>query len=82
MALSLSYFPYRRAVLLLLATVLPHSLAITHHFDWTVGWVTANPDGQHDRPVIGVNGQWPWPLLNFTRGDRVIVDLHNGVSED
>lgn len=80
MALSLSNFPYR-TVLLLLATVLPATFAATtHNFDWTVGWVTANPDGMHERPVIGLNGQWPWPLLNFTMGDRVVVNLHNGVS--
>lgn len=80
MALSLSNFQYRR-VLLLLATILRYSFATTHTFDWDVGWVTANPDGMQERPVIGVNGQWPWPMLNFTMGDRVIVNLHNSVSK-
>lgn len=79
MALSLSNFPFRMA-LVLLAAVLPCSFATTHNFDWTVSWVSANPDGMHQRPVIGLNGQWPWPLLNFTMGDQVIVNLHNGVS--
>ena len=69
-------------MLLFLATILRCSLAATHNFDWTVGWVTANPDGMLERPVMGLNGQWPWPLLNFTMGDRVIVNLHNGVSRD
>lgn len=79
MALSLSNFLYR-SVLLLLASLLQQSLAITHTFDWSVSWVNANPDGMQERPVIGLNGQWPWPLLNFTMGDRVVVNLHNGVS--
>ena len=78
MALSLSNFPYRRVLLLLLA-LLQYTIAITHTFHWNVGWVTANPDGMQERPVIGLNGQWPLPLLNFTMGDRVIVHLHNQV---
>ena len=78
MAPSLLYFRYRRAIFFLTAFVL-RTLAITHNYDWTVGWVNANPDGMLERPVIGLNGQWPWPLLNFTLGDRVIVNLHNGV---
>ena len=78
MALSLSNF------LVTLLLLLPHGLiasvnAATRHFDWDIGWVIANPDGQIERPVIGINGQWPLPLLNITRGDRVIVDLHNKV---
>ena len=78
MALSLSNFLYH--LVLLVATILPAVNGVTHHFDWNVGWVRANPDGQHERPVIGLNGEWPWPLLNFTIGDRVIIDLHNRVS--
>ena len=59
--------------------LLPSVVALTHNFDWTVAWVNANPDGMQQRPVIGINGQWPLPLLNFTIGDRVIVQLHNQV---
>lgn len=79
MALSLSNF------LVTLLLLLPHGLipgtyAETRYFDWNIGWVNANPDGLAERPVIGINGQWPLPLLNITRGDRVIVNAHNQVS--
>lgn len=74
MALSLSNFLYS------LAAVLPTALAATQTFDWSVGWVNANPDGLRDRPTMGINGQWPLPLLNITKGDRVVVNLKNDVS--
>lgn len=79
MALSLSNFLY--AILLLL----PNGLILLGHaetviFDWNIGWVTANPDGLAERPVIGINGQWPLPLLNITKGDRIVVNMHNQVS--
>jgi iron transport multicopper oxidase len=74
MALSLSFF------IVCLLTLLPkglHGATVTHDFD--VGWVRANPDGMFERSVIGINGQWPPPMLNFTKGDRVIINLHNSV---
>ena len=80
MALSLSNFLY--AVLLVLAfglTSVASAQETTHHFNWNVEWVRRNPDGMKDRPVISINGQWPLPLINVTKGDRVIIDLHNGV---
>ena len=78
MALSLSNF------LVTLLLLLPHGLitganAATVNYDFNVGWVTANPDGMAERPVIGINGQWPIPVLNITKGDRVIINLHNQV---
>ncbi|KAM0323902.1 hypothetical protein ACHAQA_008483 [Verticillium albo-atrum] len=45
--------------------------------DFTVGWVTANPDGAFDRPTIGVNGQWPLPLITATIGDTLLLHVHN-----
>ena len=73
MALSLSNF------LVTLLMLLPNGLAETVTFDWDIGWVNANPDGMAERPVVGINGQWPLPLLNITRGDRIIVNVHNQV---
>lgn len=76
MALSLSNFLI--TLLLLLADgLLPAVGADTVTYDWNIGWITANPDGQHERRVIGINGQWPMPLLNITKGARIIVNLHN-----
>lgn len=74
MALSLSNFLVGTLVLLsngLLAS------AATVTYDWNITWVTANPDGQHERPVIGINGEWPLPVLNFTKGDRIVANVHN-----
>lgn len=51
--------------------------AATLTYNWNVTWVTANPDGLQPRPVIGINGEWPIPVLNFTKGDRIIVNVYN-----
>lgn len=80
MALSLSNF------LVTLLMLLPHGLLAsvvagpqTHTYDWNVEWLRRNPDGLAERAVIGINGQWPLPLINITKGDRVVVNLHNQV---
>lgn len=79
MALSLSNFLIPIAALLA-GGLWPAVRADTVTYDWDIGWVRANPDGMAERPVIGINGQWPLPLLNITKGDRVIVNMHNSVS--
>lgn len=56
--------------------------AATVNLDWNITWVTANPDGMLERPVIGINGQWPPPLLNFTKGDRVIANVYNALGNE
>lgn len=53
--------------------------AATLTYDWNITWVTANPDGQQERPVVGINGQWPLPVLNFTKGDRVVANVYNAL---
>lgn len=55
--------------------------AATVTLDWNITWVRANPDGMAERPVMGINGQWPLPLLNFTKGDRVVANVHNQVRQ-
>ncbi|KAJ5363571.1 Multicopper oxidase type 2 [Penicillium cataractarum] len=55
--------------------------AVTHTFDWNVTWVTANPDGLADRKVIGINDQWPLPVLEVNKGDRVVVNMFNGLGD-
>ncbi|KAJ5182998.1 CAZyme family AA1 [Penicillium capsulatum] len=44
--------------------------------DWNVTWVNAAPDG-FERPVIGINGQWPCPQIDVDVGDRLVVDVYN-----
>lgn len=71
MALSLSNF-------LICCGLLPFSVqAAVRTFDWNIGWVRANPDGLQDRPTIGINGQWPLPLVQVDRGDRIVVNARN-----
>ena len=45
--------------------------------EFSIGWVTANPDGAFDRPTIGVNGQWPLPLITATVGDHLTLRVQN-----
>jgi len=74
MALSLSNFLV--TLLLLLAKGLT-ALAATVEYDWNITWVMANPDGLLERPVMGINGQWPLPQLNFTKGDQIVARVTN-----
>ncbi|KAF9876624.1 iron transport multicopper oxidase fet3 [Colletotrichum karsti] len=48
---------------------------ITH--DFSIGWVRANPDGAFERPVIGINGQWPIPRIDANIGDNIIINAYN-----
>ncbi|KAL4886526.1 Cupredoxin [Aspergillus karnatakaensis] len=57
------------------------SLAKTVTYDFNVTWVTANPDGQHPRKVVGINGQWPLPVIEVDKGDRIIANVYNGLGD-
>jgi len=74
MAISLSYFPILSA-LLLAFSFLAEAATIT--YDFNVTWVQANPDNAFWRPTIGINGQWPLPIMRAAKGDRVIVNVDN-----
>jgi iron transport multicopper oxidase len=78
MALSLSNFLYICNVFNLISVV----YAEIRTYNLNVGWVTRNPDGHFDRPVIGINGQWPIPRLEATVGDRVVVNLNNQLGNE
>lgn len=72
--------PSLRRLLPLVALILPSiSWAATVTYDFDIGWVRANPDGQADRPVIGINGQWPIPVMEVNVGDRVVVNVLNSL---
>ncbi|KAK1625520.1 Cupredoxin [Colletotrichum phormii] len=53
------------------------AVGATVNYDFTVGWVTANPDGAFDRPVIGINGKWPIPQIEANIGDNTVINVHN-----
>lgn len=67
------------STLALLSSAMLGVQAATVNYDWNITWVTASPDG-FSRPVIGINNQWPLPLLNVTKGDRIVATIHNMVS--
>ena len=51
-------------------------------YDWSIDWVTANPDAAFPRPVIGINGQWPCPQIDVDLGDYLIVTIHNNLGNE
>jgi iron transport multicopper oxidase len=53
--------------------------AKTVTYDFNVTWVTANPDGLFDRKVVGVNDQWPLPVIEVDKGDQLVVNMYNGL---
>lgn len=54
----------------------------TKTYDFEVSWVSANPDGLQERSVIGINGQWPIPTINVTKGDQLIVNVKNSLGNE
>ncbi|KAL8730243.1 MAG: hypothetical protein Q9166_004220 [cf. Caloplaca sp. 2 TL-2023] len=65
-------------MLLALFLLVSSTIAATVTYDFKVTWVTAQPDG-FSRPTMGINGQWPLPHITATVGDRVIVNVVNGL---
>ncbi|KAK4960852.1 hypothetical protein LTR66_012835 [Elasticomyces elasticus] len=57
------------------------TLAVVRTYDFTVGWVNQNPDGLHERRVMGINGQWPIPTISADVGDQVVVNLKNDLRD-
>lgn len=56
------HFLKQTALVTALATSFAQAANVT--LDWTVGWVdNVNPDGLFVRRAIGVNGQFPPPII-------------------
>ncbi|KAK6369278.1 uncharacterized protein PV06_08474 [Exophiala oligosperma] len=55
--------------------------AKTVTYDFNVSWVNANPDGLLEKKVVGINGQWPLPVIEVDKGDRLVVNMHNGLGD-
>jgi iron transport multicopper oxidase len=60
--------------------LLAGAATVTHDFNIT--WTTANPDGLAERTVIGVNGQWPLPIIRVNVGDRLVVNVLNSLGNE
>jgi iron transport multicopper oxidase len=65
-----------RNMLFTLCMLFAQGFAKVVYYDWHITWVNAAPDG-FERPVIGINGQWPCPNIYLDPGDHLIVDVHN-----
>lgn len=74
---SLSYLGF----FLLLVLVACGCEAKTVTYDFNVTWVTANPDGLQERKVVGINGQWPLPVIEVDKGDRLVVNMDNQLGD-
>ena len=51
-------------------------------YNWDVTWVNRNPDGLHERPVIGINYQWPVPAIRASVGEQITVHLTNKLGNE
>ncbi|KAA3458523.1 monocopper oxidase-like protein SKU5 [Gossypium australe] len=49
-------------------------------YDWTVSYITASPLGDKQQ-VIGINRQFPGPILNVTTNWNVVVNVKNDLDE-
>ncbi|XP_008235896.1 PREDICTED: monocopper oxidase-like protein SKU5 [Prunus mume] len=49
-------------------------------FDWTVSYITASPLGV-EQQVIGINGEFPGPILNVTTNWNVVINVKNHLDE-
>ncbi|KAF2683691.1 multicopper oxidase [Lentithecium fluviatile CBS 122367] len=76
MAISLSNF------LLPISSLLTIVRCATVTYDFDVSWTYANPDGLYNRPVIGINGQWPIPTIRVTKGDQLVVNVKNSLGNE
>jgi len=51
----------------------------TRSYNWTLTELDIAPDGV-TRKVLAVNGQFPGPLIRANRGDRLLINVHNQLS--
>ncbi|KAJ2348359.1 ferroxidase fet3 [Coemansia sp. RSA 2673] len=47
--------------------------------DWDIGYLNVNRDGYTTRRAIGVNGQLPFPPVYATKGDVLVINVHNSL---
>ncbi|KAJ2840390.1 ferroxidase fet3 [Coemansia sp. 'formosensis'] len=47
--------------------------------DWDIGYLNVNRDGYTTRRAIGVNGQLPIPPVYATKGDTLVINVHNSL---
>ncbi|KAJ4354810.1 hypothetical protein N0V95_003495 [Ascochyta clinopodiicola] len=52
------------------------------NLEFNVTWVNRNPDGLHERPVMGINNLWPIPALHVTKGEQLVVTVRNHLGNE
>jgi iron transport multicopper oxidase len=62
-----------------LSAKLCEAKTVTYNFN--VSWVNANPDGLYERKVVGINGQWPLPVIEVDKGDQLVVHMQNSLDD-
>lgn len=79
--MHLAFFPQQQMHTVAALFLLSGSLvrAAVHEVWWNITYAQANPDGLKERRVIGVNGTWPPPPIEVTRGDTLKVHALNGL---
>ena len=66
-----------------LFTTFAHTVGVfSAVYNWDVTWVNRNPDGLHERPVIGINYQWPVPAIRASVGEQITVHLTNQLGNE
>ncbi|RCK65257.1 Iron transport multicopper oxidase FET3 [Candida viswanathii] len=68
-------------ILLVALFYIPLAFCKTHTFNWNISYVTANPDGLHERRMIGINNEWPNPTIRVRANDQVIINLTNSLPD-
>lgn len=61
---------------MLIFLLLLGALAKLQKFDFNLSLVKASPDG-FERAVIGINGEWPLPIIRVKKGDEVSIRVTN-----
>lgn len=56
-------------------------VAKTHTFHFNASYIIANPDGVHERRVIGINNEWPLPTIRIKKNDLVEIYLTNSLED-
>lgn len=62
-------------------SLLVYASAKTVELQFNVSLVEANPDGEHKRNMIAINGQWPNPTIRVAKHDRVILHVTNQMDD-
>ncbi|CAD6565171.1 MAG: ferroxidase fet3 [Cyphobasidiales sp. Tagirdzhanova-0007] len=74
-----------RAASFLSGLLLFHSnsvAATTVEVWYNITYAYANPDGLHERRVIGLNNTWPPPPIEINYGDKLVVHAFNGLGDN